>query len=119
MKINLTCLLAVAGVLVGCGEKIAQPLRGTYRASTTTNAVPVISSFELALTSDERILFQGRTVPLEKLADTLRAAGVPPAKVSIRAESNVPFRLLLRVLQAVRPPAESLPDPTDYPLRDA
>jgi biopolymer transport protein ExbD len=102
MKANLNIFLVLAALLGGCGQKSSQTPPVPTPSATVTDAAPLISAVELTLTRDERILFQGRAVPVEKLAATLRAAGVPPAKVSLLADSKVSFSFVLRVMDAIR-----------------
>ena len=64
--------------------------------------MPEGNDVELTLTSDERILFQGRAVPLEKLALTLREATVPSPRVTLKVDSKAPFSLVLRVMEILQ-----------------
>ena len=108
MKINLNIFFVLAALLAGCGQKISQTPPVPVSSAAVTDAAPLMSSVALTLTRDECILFQGREVPLEKLAVTLRAAGVPPAKVSLQAESRVSFGFVFRVMEAIRATSESM-----------
>jgi len=107
MKTKLLYLSLLAALLAGCGQKIAQTPPTAPFSPTATSEAQALSSFELTVTRDERILFQGHPVALEQLAVTLREAGVPPAKIRLRPEPKVSVSFLLRVLKAIRVTSES------------
>ena len=65
---------------------------------TTRAAEPEVAPVVITLTSDGRILFRGEVVPLDRLDATLRAAGIPPGPVALRADEKVPYAKVMRVL---------------------
>jgi biopolymer transport protein ExbD len=55
----------------------------------------------LTVRSDGHILFRGRAVPLKSLDATVREAGIPPRVLILRSDGEIPYSLLVRVLDAL------------------
>ena len=59
---------------------------------------PQVAPAVITLTSDGRILFRGEAVALDHLEATMRAAGIPPRPLTLRADEKLPFSTVARVL---------------------
>src|SRR4051812_1222395 len=55
----------------------------------------------IRLTSDGRIQFQGESVSLSRLAATIRAADIRRSQLILRADRQVPYSMIVAVLDAL------------------
>ena len=77
---------------------IAVPVRAEFPSSET--ARPPI---RLTITTDQRVLLNGRAVRLQRLEGVLRAAGFPGRTVIVRVDPKIPYSYLTHLLHAIRP----------------
>jgi len=66
----------------------------------------------ITLMSDGRILLDGKTVSMDRLEAALRAAGIPPRPLTLRADEKVPYSNVTRVFEIL---SEHHPSGLDAP----
>jgi len=89
-----TVLLAPFFGIVG----IAVPVRAESAGSERSRP-----AMTLTITPDQRVLLDGRAMPLRHLEEALWAAGFPARTLIMRADRKTPHSFVSRVLEVIRP----------------